>query len=107
MAEAPRRATLARPKWLRVDSDGSVRVPAEIVSRLRWNTGAYLDARIVGDTLRLERVEVDPFEEAAKAPDPGAFDRILERQRSSREEAFRKFEERTAGESAPEGGPAS
>jgi len=87
---------------IRIGPDGSFRLAPEMMERLGWKSGSYLEVSVEGDNVRLRRIEVDPFVEAMKKPDEGAFEKILEQQKKSREEAFRRFEERVKRKDFPE-----
>ena len=67
---------------------------SEVVEKLGWSTGSYLQVSVDGDAVKLARVEVDPFAEALKKPDADAFEKILGKQKKSQEEAFKSFEEK-------------
>jgi bifunctional DNA-binding transcriptional regulator/antitoxin component of YhaV-PrlF toxin-antitoxin module len=82
------------PTRLRLGPDGSLRIPGDILKTLGWKEGSYLEVAAEGDALALRRIEVDPFAEALRKPDEGAFDRIMEEQKRSQDEARRTFEER-------------
>jgi antitoxin component of MazEF toxin-antitoxin module len=79
---------------LRIGAGGSLKLPRELLERLNWGSGSYINVAIEGDCLKLRRVEVDPFAEAARPPDPDAFDRLLKQQRDSQSKAFKTFDEK-------------
>jgi bifunctional DNA-binding transcriptional regulator/antitoxin component of YhaV-PrlF toxin-antitoxin module len=85
---------MENPSRIRVSPDGSLRLPGELTEKLGWTTGSYLEVLVEGDTLRLRRIEVDPFAEALKKPDAGMFEKLLEKQKKSQEDAARIFEEK-------------
>jgi AbrB family looped-hinge helix DNA binding protein len=85
---------MAEPLRIRIAPDGSFRLPARVAEKLGWKSGSTLEVVVDGEEVRLRRIEVDPFAEAVKAPDAGAFEKILGQQRQSQEEAFRTFEEK-------------
>jgi len=87
---------------IRITPDGSVRLPADVTEKLGWQTGSYLEVSVEGDTVKLRRIEVDPFAEALKKPDERAFEKILEKQKKSQDEAFKTFEERVKRGDIPE-----
>ena len=87
---------------IRIAQDGSLRLPDEVAKPLGWRSGSYLDLEVEGEVVKLRRVEVDPFAAALEKPDEGAFEKILEKQRKSREEAFRSFDERVKRGDVPE-----
>ncbi|MBI4603283.1 MAG: AbrB/MazE/SpoVT family DNA-binding domain-containing protein [Planctomycetes bacterium] len=87
---------------LKIAADGSLELPVELREALGWKTGGYLEATVEGESLKLRAVEVDLFAEALKAPDPDSFEKILERQKKSREEAFKAFEEKVKRGDGPE-----
>ena len=79
---------------IRMLPDGSLRLPEEVLEKLGWQPGSYLEVSMAGGAVQLRRVEVDPFREAAKKPDADAFEKILSQQQKSQEDAFKAFEER-------------
>lgn len=85
---------MSRETRIRIGADGTIRLPEEILEQLQWAPGHYLELAITDAELRLEKIDVDPFEEAMKKPDPSEFDRILGEQEKSREDAFKAFEEK-------------
>ena len=85
-----------------IGPDGSFRLPREVLEQLGWKTGNYLEVSVREGVVRLKHVEVEPFVEALKKPEPDAFERILSQQKKSREEAFKVFEERVKTKDFPE-----
>jgi bifunctional DNA-binding transcriptional regulator/antitoxin component of YhaV-PrlF toxin-antitoxin module len=85
---------MEKPSRIRVSPDGSLRLPRETTEKLGWTTGSYLEVLLEGDSVRLRRVEVDPFAEALKKPDAGMFEKLLEKQKKSQEDAAKAFEEK-------------
>jgi len=79
---------------IRVAEDRSIRLPREVMEKLEWDSGHYLELEVGENTVRLKRVEVDPFTEAVKAPDPDTFDKILKEQIESQQKAFDTFDEK-------------
>jgi bifunctional DNA-binding transcriptional regulator/antitoxin component of YhaV-PrlF toxin-antitoxin module len=73
-------------------------LPKNLVEELGWKSGSFLEIAVEGESVSVRRIEVDPFAEAAKKPDEGAFDRILQEQKKSRDAAFRAFDEKTLPE---------
>jgi hypothetical protein len=90
---------------IRIAADGSLRLPREITEKLGWGTGNHLEVSLDRETVRLTKVEVDPFAEALKKPDEGAFEKILKKQKKSQQEAFEAFEERVKKGDFPEPRP--
>src|SRR5262245_30403532 len=87
---------------IKIAPDGSLRLPREIVERLGWKTGSTLEVTEESGVVRLERLEVDPFAEAQKAPEPDALEKRLAADRQRQEEARKVFEERLKGKDLPE-----
>ena len=87
---------------IKIAPDGTLRLPKEIADRLGWKTGSTLEVSEEGGVVRLERLEVDPFAEAQKAPEPDAFEKRLAADRKRQEEARRTFEERLKAKDLPE-----
>jgi AbrB family looped-hinge helix DNA binding protein len=79
---------------IRIAADGRILLPREVTERLGWTSGSYLEVRVEGETVKLNRVEVDPFEEALKKPAPDALEKALERQQESQSQAMKDFEEK-------------
>ena|ERR1041384_4370123 len=77
---------------IRIAPDGSLKLPRDVVDKLKWTTGSYLEVSVKGETVELRRVDVDLFEEAAKKPDADAFEKILKKQKESTARAFQDFE---------------
>lgn len=92
---------------LRVAPNGSIKLPQELLEKLGWLTGSYLEFKRKGERLEIWRVEVDHFAEAMKEPDQEGFDKVLRRQKESQTKAFESFEERlkNAPELRPEDRP--
>src|SRR5262245_2612048 len=87
---------------IKIAPDGSLRLPHELIDRLGWKTGSTLEVSEDGGIVRLQRLEVDPFAEAQRAPEPDAFEKRLEADRKRQDEARRTFEERLKGKDLPE-----
>ena len=85
---------MEKPFRIRIAADGSLRLPEAMMQSLGWKTGSFLEVTVEGGDARLHRVEVDPFAEALRKPEPDAFERILAQQKKSQEEAFKGFEEK-------------
>ena len=85
---------MSKKARIRIMADGAIRLPEELLDQLEWAAGHYLEIAVEDDGVRLEKVDVDPFEEAMKKPDPSEFDRILGDQKKSQEDAFKAFEEK-------------
>ena len=85
---------MAKPTRIRIGPDGAIRLPDDLLEKLDWSRGHYLEITVDGDAVRLEKVQVDPFAEAMKKPDPSEFDRILGEQKKSQADAFKAFEEK-------------
>ena len=81
---------------------GALRLPEEILERLGWKTGSYLEVLVEGSDARFQPIEVDLFAEALKKPDPETFDQILSKQKKSQEDAFKFFEEKIKDKDLPE-----
>ncbi|MBI4582649.1 MAG: hypothetical protein HY717_01255 [Planctomycetes bacterium] len=79
---------------IRINPDGSIKLPNEVMEALKWTTGSYLEFELKGDRLHLWRVEVDLFAEAMKKPDQDGFDKILKKQKESQSKAFQDFEKK-------------
>ncbi len=86
---------------IKIAPDGSFRLSEEILERLGWKTGTYLEASVDGDALRLKRIEVDLFAEALRKPDPESFEKMLAKQKKSQEDAFEAFEEKMKQKNLP------
>ncbi len=84
---------MSKETRIRISRDGAIRLPEELLNQLEWAAGHYLEIAVEDGAVRLEKVDVDPFEEAMKKPDPSEFDRILGEQKKSQEDAFKAFEE--------------
>src|SRR2546422_5550268 len=93
-ARTERRLPMEKGARIRMLPDGSLRLPEEVLEKLGWRPGSYLEVSMAGGAVQLRRVEVDPFREAAKKPDADAFEKILSQQQKSQEDAFKAFEER-------------
>ena len=83
-------------------ADGSLRLPKDVLEKLGWQAGNYLEVLVEGGAVHLRRVEVDPFVEALKKPEADAFEKILTQQKKSKEAAFKTFEERVKTKDFPE-----
>ena len=79
---------------IRLNPDGSIKLPAELLESLKWITGSYLEFEHKGDRLQIWRVEVDLFAEAVKPPDPDSFEKILKKQKESTRKASEDFEKK-------------
>ncbi len=84
---------MSKEARIRISADGAIRLPEKLLEELEWASGHYLEFAIEENGLRLEKVDVDPFAEAMKKPDPSEFDRLLGEQKKSQEDAFKAFEE--------------
>ncbi len=84
---------MSKKTRIRISADGAIRLPEELLEKLEWAPGHYLEFVIEENGVRLEKVDVDPFAEAMKKPDPSEFDRLLGEQKKSQEDAFKAFEE--------------
>ncbi len=84
---------MSKEARIRISADGAIRLPEELLEKLEWASGHYLEFAIEENGVRLEKVDVDPFAEAMKKPDPSEFDRLLGEQKKSQEDAFKAFEE--------------
>jgi AbrB family looped-hinge helix DNA binding protein len=93
---------MERGARIRISPDGSLQLPKEVLEKLGWRPGSYLEFSVEAGALHLRRVEVDPFAEAIKKPDADAFEQILSQQKKSQEAAFRTFEERVKAKDFPE-----
>ena len=87
---------------IRISQDGSLRIPEDVATTLGWRSGSYLEVEVEGEVVKLHRIEVDPFAAALEKPDESAFEKILEKQRKSREDAFRSFDDRVKRGDVPE-----
>lgn len=85
---------MSKKTRIRIRPDGAIRLPDEVLNELEWSGGHYLEITVDQHGVRLEKIEVDPFEEAMKKPDPSEFDRILGEQKKSQQDAFKTFEEK-------------
>jgi hypothetical protein len=90
---------------IKLGSDGSLRLPGDLLDRLGWKSGSFIEASEDGGAVRLERVEVDPFAEAMKPPDPDALEKALEAEKRSRAAALASFEEKLRSGKVPEARP--
>ena len=68
---------MSKKTRIRISADGAIRLPEELLEKLEWASGHYLEFAIEENGVRLEKVDVDPFAEAMKKPDPSEFDRLL------------------------------
>ncbi len=84
---------MSKETRIRISPDGAIRLPEKLMDQLEWAGGHYLEFAVEDNAVRLEKVDVDPFEEAMKKPDPSEFDRLLGEQKKSQEDAFKAFEE--------------
>lgn len=84
---------MSKEARIRISADGAIRLPEKLLEELEWASGHYLEFAIEENGVRLEKVDVDPFAEAMKKPDPSEFDRLLGEQKKSQEDAFKAFEE--------------
>jgi len=87
---------------IKISADGSLHLPRDLLEKLGWKTGSFIDVSEVDGAVRLERVEVDPFAEAMKPPDPDALERALEAEKKSRAAALASFEEKLRSGKVPE-----
>ena len=85
---------MAKKIRVRIGADGEIRLPADTMEQLGWGSRHVLEVTLTEAGVRLEKIDVDPFEEAMKKPDPDAFDRILADQKESQKKAFDTFDER-------------
>ena len=85
---------MSKPTRVRISPDRTIRLPDDLLEKLDWSGGHYLEITVDGEALRLVKVEVDPFAEVMKKPDPSEFDRILGEQKKSQADAFKAFEEK-------------
>ena len=81
-------------KRIRIAADGSIRLPEKLREQLGWTSASYLEFETADDRVTFWKVEVDLFAEAMKKPDADGFEKALKRQKTSREDAFKEFEER-------------
>jgi len=77
---------------IRVDRDGAIRLPSEILRALDLSPGSYIAVSVEGKRLSIEKTRFDPFDQGDSPPDPDAIERILEEEKSRAEEADRTFE---------------
>ncbi len=84
---------MSKETRIRISADGAIRLPEKLLEELEWASGHYLEFAIEENGVRLQKVDVDPFAEAMKKPDPSEFDRLLGEQKKSQEDAFKAFEE--------------
>ena len=75
------------------------------MEKVAWKAGTYLEVLVEGEAVRLQHVEVDPFAEALKKPDESAFEKILEKQKKSREDALKSFDDKVKRGDLPEARP--
>ena len=90
---------------IKIGSDGSLHLPRDVLDRLGWKTGSFLEVSEADGAVHLVRVEVDPFAEAMKPPDPDALERALEAEKKSRADALASFEEKLRSGKVPEARP--
>lgn len=83
---------MSNPNRIRIAPDGTIKLPREVTDKLGWSTGSYLEVSVKGETVHLQRVEVDLFAEATKKPDADAFEKIMKKQKESAEKASKDFE---------------
>ena len=93
---------MERGARIRIASDGSLQFPKDVLDKLGWQAGSYLELSVEGSAVHLRRIEVDPFAEALRKPEADAFEKILGQQKKSQEEAFKTFEERVKAKDFPE-----
>jgi hypothetical protein len=79
---------------IRINPDGSIKLPGEILDSLKWTTGSYLEIEQKGDRLQIRRIEVDLFAEAMKQPDPDTIEKILQKQKETTKKAAEDFEKK-------------
>jgi len=85
---------------VRIEDDGSIRLPKDMMEKLGWGMRNYLEVTVTERSLRLEKVEGDPFAEAMKKPDSDALDKLIAEQSESQKKALDTFAERI--KSSPE-----
>ena len=90
---------------IKISEDGSLRLPRDLLAKLGWKPGTFVEASDSGGAVRLDRVEVDPFAEAMKPPDPDALEKALEAEKAKRAAALESFEEKLRSGKVPEARP--
>jgi bifunctional DNA-binding transcriptional regulator/antitoxin component of YhaV-PrlF toxin-antitoxin module len=86
---------------VKLAADGTLRLPPEILARLDWKTGSYIEVSVEDGTVRLRRLDVDLFAEALKKPAADSLETLLEKERKSRQDALKAFEEKLKSPDAP------
>ena len=79
---------------LRIDGDGTVRLPAELLERWGVSAGRGVEASVEKGRLVLRPLppDGDPFAEAMKGPDEQGFEKALRRDAEEKARAKEEFE---------------
>ena len=79
---------------VQVRKDGTVPLPRNILEALDAGPGSYLSIIVKKNTIELQKMEFDPFEEARKKPDLDAFEKIRKKQEEGFAAAEKEFLEK-------------
>lgn len=91
---------MAESVRIRVLDGNLIRLPEELLDRMGWKAGACLEVESDGDGVHLRKIDVDLFAEAARPLDESVWDRVVEGQKRSLDDALATFEERLGGDDA-------
>ena len=67
---------------VKLAADGTLRLPPEILARLDWKTGSYIEVSVEDGTVRLRRLDVDPSRRPQRSLPP-IPETLLEKERQS------------------------
>ena len=79
---------------VQIKKDGSVPLPKIVREALDVGPGSYVEIAVEKEQLVLKKIQFDPFAQAAKKPDPDAFEKIMQRQKEGLVEAEKEFMDR-------------